>query len=46
MTPGRVVIHPPPPKAEVNERVELYLCFSFWAFMGSSGVNLYLYLLP
>jgi hypothetical protein len=38
--PGRGVDHPPPPsRAEVKERVELYLCSPFGFFAACSGVN-------
>jgi len=35
--PGRGVYHPPPPSAEVKERVELYLYSPFgpsWPYLG------------
>jgi hypothetical protein len=37
--PGRGVDHPPQSSAEVKERVELYLCSPFWAFVACSKVN-------
>jgi len=36
---GRGVDHPPPFRAEVKERVELYLYSPFWAIMACSRVT-------
>ena len=38
--PGRGVDHPPPSRAEVKERVELYLYFPSWTFVACSRVNI------
>jgi hypothetical protein len=37
--PGRGIDNPPPPSAEVKERVEPYLYSNRWAFMACSRVN-------
>jgi hypothetical protein len=37
---GRGVYHPPQPRVEVKERVELYLYFPFCAFLDCSRVPL------
>ena len=37
--PGRGVDHPPPSRAEVKERVELYLYSSLWAFVACPRVS-------
>ena len=41
--PVRGVDHPPPPSAEIKERVELYLLFPVWVFIACSRVKLLLY---
>ena len=42
--PGRDVAHAPPPRAEVKERVKLYLFSPLWAFVVCSEVKFTFYL--
>ena len=37
--PGRGVDHPPPSRTELKERVEVYICSPFWAFMACARVT-------